>query len=334
MASISRGIAGTVAFSAIMAVAGGHAFAQRARLSPECREPIRAQCAYGGDRRACIIRVMQTLSDACRKQISAAAASRAPRAQGLSEFAYGTDPAQQLDVKRAATSAPAPLLVFIHGGGWSIGDKTQAVGAKADHFTARGFAFASLNYRLVPQATVEQQAADIAAAIAWLRAHAADHGINPDRIIVMGHSAGAHLAALVASDPSFLLAAGVPFTALKGAVLLDGAGYDVPTQMVSPKNLVGGMYSAAFGTNPARQKALSPLYHAAAPNAAAWLILPVAARSDSTAKSQALAAALNRNGTRATVTPVPDSSHSQLNHKLGTVGDFATAQVDAFLAAI
>ncbi len=334
MASISRGVTGLVSFGAIMAVAGGHALAQRAQLSSECREPIRAQCAFGGDRRACVVRVMQTLSDDCRKQISAAAGSRAPRAQGLSEFAYGTDPAQKLDFKRAATSAPAPLLVFIHGGGWSIGDKSLAIGAKADHFIARGFAFASLNYRLVPKATVEQQAADVAAAIAWLRAHAAEQGIDPGRIVVMGHSAGAHLAALVASDPSFLVAAKVPFAALKGAVLLDGAGYDVPAQMTSPRNIVGGMYSAAFGTDPARQKALSPFYHAAAPNAAAWLILPVAKRSDSTAQSQVLAAALNRSGSRATVTPIPDSSHAQLNENLGTAGDFATAQVDAFLAAL
>ena len=332
MAKISRGLAGAVAFGAMLTVAGGHALAQRMALSPECRAPIRDQCAAASDRRSCIIRVLQTLPDDCRKQMSAGVA--APRAPGMVEHAYGRDPLQKLDLKRAAGAGAAPLIVFIHGGGWSIGDKGQAVGAKADHFAGMGFAFASLNYRLVPAASVEQQAADIAAGIAWLRANAAAHGIDPDRIVVMGHSAGAHLAALVASDPAFLAAAKVPFSALKGAVLLDGAGYDVATQMASPVNRVGTMYGAAFGTDPARHRRLSPLHHAAAPNAPKWLILAVAQRADSTAQGTALAAALTRAGAAARVVGVPDSSHAMLNRQLGTAGDFATSQIDAFLGAL
>ena len=100
--------------------------------------------------------------------------------------------------------------MFVHGGGWSIGDKRTGAGVKAAHFTAQGWAFASVNYRLVPGATVEQQANDIASAIAFARIHAAENGLDPDRIVVMGHSAGAHLAALVGTDPRYLKAAGVP----------------------------------------------------------------------------------------------------------------------------
>lgn len=330
----SRGWVGALAFGAILSVAGGHAFAQRGALAPECRQPLREQCAGASDRRSCVMRVMQTLPDECRKQVSATAAARSPRAEGMVEHAYGRDALQKLDLKRVASPTPAPLIVFIHGGGWSIGDKGHAIGAKAQHFSARGFAFASVNYRLVPSATVEQQAGDVAAAIGWLSANAGAQGIDPSRIVLIGHSAGAHLAALVASDPSYLAAARVPFASLKGAVLLDGAGYDVAAQMASPVNRVRPMYRAAFGPDPARHKALSPLTHAAAPNAPRWLVLAVAQRADSTAQGDALAAALNRAGSKAQVIRVAGTNHGKLNRNLGTEGDEATAKVDAFLASL
>lgn len=334
MARISRSWVGASALGTIMTIAGGHALAQRAQISPECRQPIREQCAGASDRRSCIARAMQSLSDDCRKQISRAAAAETPPAQGMVEHSYGTDPLQKLDLRRAAGAGRAPLIVFIHGGGWSIGDKSNAIAAKADHFSARGLAFASLNYRLVPAATVEQQAGDIASAIAWLTGHAADQGIDSGRIIIMGHSAGAHLAALVASDPSYLTAVKVPFAAVKGAVLLDGAAYDVAVQAANPRNRVADMYAAAFGKNPARHRRLSPLHHAAAPNAPSWLILAIAERRDSSAQGQALAAALTRAGAKALMVHVPNSSHGKLNRQLGAAGDFATNTVDAFLSGL
>ena len=250
------------------------------------------------------------------------------------ELAYGADPAQKLDLARPVLNRQVALIVFVHGGGWASGDKTQATGAKAVHFNQRGWAFASVNYRLVPTATVEQQAADVASALAYLRSHAVERGIDPRRIVLIGHSSGAHLAALVASDPRYLAPAKVPMSAIRGVVLLDGAGYDVARQMASPVNRVAAMYSAAFGTDPARHKRLSPIAHSAAPNAANWLLLAVAQRADSTAQSEAFAAALVKAGSAARVVRIKDSSHARLNHQLGIAGDAATAEVDAFLAAL
>jgi acetyl esterase/lipase len=228
--------------------------------------------------------------------------------------------------------AKAPVLLFIHGGGWSIGDKAHAAGSKARWANAKGWAFASANYRLVPQATVESQAADIASAIAWLRSNAAKEGLDPDRIVLMGHSAGAHLAALVGTDPQYLKAAGVPMSAIKGVVLLDGAGYDIAQQAAAPHNPVKSRYDAAFGADPKRQAALSPTRQAAAPNVSRWLILPIERRADSQAQSKGLADALNRAGASASVVAVPDESHGSLNKGLGEAGDFATEQVEGFLA--
>src|SRR4029450_12833743 len=186
-------------------------------------------------------------SDPCRKIIGERAAANYSPVPGTVEHVYGTDPKQRLGLGKPASIAKAPVLLFIHGGGWSIGDKAHAAPDKARWANSKGWAFASANYRLVPQATVEQQAADVASAIAWLRANAAREGLDPNRIVLMGHSAGAHLVALVGTDPHYLKAAGVPMGAVKGVVLLDGAGYDVPAQASAEMNIVKPMDEGAVG---------------------------------------------------------------------------------------
>jgi acetyl esterase/lipase len=314
---------------------GGIALAQRERLPAECRKEIIQLCrgAEGGFRQ-CLMTAMPKLSDPCRKAIGERAAEAYPPAPGTVEHNYGTDPRQRLDLVKPAGVAKAPVLLFVHGGGWSIGDKAHAAPEKARWANAMGWAFASTNYRLVPQATVEQQAADVAGAVAWLRANAAREGLDADRIVLMGHSAGAHLVALVGTDPQYLSAAGVPMGAVKGVVLLDGAGYDVPTQASAEMNIVKPMYEAAFSKDPKRQAALSPTRHAAAPNVARWLILPIERRQDSQAQSKGLADALSRAGASAAVVAVPDESHGSLNKGLGVAGDFATERVERFLVGV
>lgn len=334
MTGISRGLTGAIGLGAMTLVAAASALAQRGQLPAECREQLMTQCAQAGDRRACIRKALPGLSDQCRKPISARRTDSQPLPAGMIELAYGTDKLQKLDLIIPAGNKRPPLVLFIHGGGWSIGDKRQSIGAKAAHFTSIGYAFASANYRLVPQATVEQQAADIAAAIAMLRGNAAKSNYDPDRIVLMGHSAGAHLAALVGTDPSYLAAAKVPLGAVGGVILLDGAGYDVARQAADPNNQVSAMYDAAFGKDPARQARLSPTRHAAAPNVGSWLILPIERRADSTAQSQALAARLTTARATASVIAVLGESHGSLNQGIGEAGDFATARIDAFLAAL
>ena len=248
------------------------------------------------------------------------------------EIAYGTAQLQKLDFYKGAGDA-APLVVFVHGGGWQRGDKGNATGAeKIAHFTGRGFAFASVNYRLVPGATVEQQAQDVADSLAYLAGHARALGVDPRKIVVMGHSAGAHLAALVATDPAYLRKAGWGLDRLAGVVLLDGAAYDVPAQMADGPRIMG----AAFGRDPARQRALSPTLQAAAPNARDFLILHVA-RADGTRQSEALGRALEAAGARVTVQGFAGQGlrgHMEINRALGDPGYPATAVVDRWIDAV
>lgn len=324
-----------IAMLGLSALGASHgAWGQRARLPEECRTPELRQCVAAGREgmRECVTRVLPSLPDTCRKPISERAAARGGALPASTrELSYGADARQALDLTPVPGVGKAPLLFFVHGGGWAIGDKRGAAGEKAGFATGQGYAFASANYRLVPQARVEDQLADLAAAIAFARAQP---GVDPDRIVLMGHSAGAHLAAMLGSDPTWLAQAKVPMASIRGVVLLDGAGYDVGKQIADAGNRARGMYDQAFGSDPRRHAALSPLTHAAAPNAARWLILPVASRPDSNAQSKALADALRRAGAAVTLSPQPGKTHASLNRELGRAGDPATAEVARFLTAV
>jgi acetyl esterase/lipase len=256
------------------------------------------------------------------------AAQRTPYPDGTTEIAYGADPRQRLDFT-PATGRRAPLFIFIHGGGWTFGDKRMA-GHMAAHFHGLGYAFASLNYRLVPDADPAQQAEDVAAAVARLVRDADRLGIDPDRLILSGHSAGAHLAALVGTDPGYLGAHRLPISTLRGIVLFDGAGYDVPAQMARGGPFLRRLYARAFGDEPAVQARVSPTLQAAAPNAGRFLILHIASRpDDSGAQSRRLAEALRAAGTPAEVVSV-DNSHAEIFRTFGQPGHVATARTDAF----
>lgn len=251
----------------------------------------------------------------------------APAFAQTSERVYGPDPRQRLDFTPAVARG-APLVLFIHGGAWSFGDKRMAA-HMARHYHARGCAFAAINYRLVPNATVEQQAEDVAAALASLRRDADRLGIAPNRIILIGHSAGAHLAALVGTDPRYLAAHAIPFEAINGVILLDGAGYDVPRQIAAAGPLLRRMYLNAFGTNEATQRRLSPIVHAASPNAGAFAIIYSSRRADSAAQAQAFYEALRRGRSSANLWGV-DSSHREIFRQFGDPGHEATRFADSF----
>lgn len=258
------------------------------------------------------------------------------QARDAQTIGYGSDKAQRLDLHRADGSRAAPLILFVHGGGWTNGSKDNATGRhKAPHYTTLGYNFATIDYRLVPDATVEQQAQDVADALKHLLDRARPLGIDGNKVVLMGHSAGAHLVALVASDPQYLRRAGLSHGDVDGVILLDGAAYDVATQMEQARlPLLKRRYDAAFGKDPARQRALSPIHHSAAPNVPAWLILHVD-RSDGREQSQGLAQALHRAGADAELQRIAGKGmrgHAEINRSLGDPDYEATAVVDRWLA--
>lgn len=259
-------------------------------------------------------------------------------AAGPQTIAYGSDPSQTLRFTPSSQPGAAKgLVVFVHGGGWSRGSKENATGRwKAPHFTDQGYAFATMDYRLVPTVRVEDQAADVAAAIAKLRRDAKTLGFDSSRIVLMGHSAGAHLSALVGTDPSYLKSQGQDLTMLSGVVLIDGAAYDVTGQMRDAGRFMASRYDQAFGRDTARQRQLSPVVHAAAPNAPRFLILHID-RDDGTAQSKALADALTQAGTAVQLQGFSDRGllgHMRINRGLGDPDNPATAVVDTWISQI
>ena len=155
--------------------------------------------------------------------------------------AYGADPRQRLDVYTPASPAAgkgAPVLVFFYGGGWSSGDRSGYAFAGRS-MAAEGFVTVVPDYRLVPQVRFPAFVQDGAAAVAWARAHAAEYGGDPDRIVLMGHSAGAYIAAMLAMDTQWLAAAGAPPRTVKAWAGLAGPYDFLPFDVKSSQDAFG-----------------------------------------------------------------------------------------------
>lgn len=262
----------------------------------------------------------------------------APQPTQKQTMAYGQHSLQELDFYPPANgNRRAPLIVFVHGGGWKRGSKDNADGSwKAPHYTASGYAYASINYRLVPEATVEQQGADVAAALRFLLDRAGPLGIDRTRVVIMGHSAGAHLVALVGTDEQYLKGAGLSLRDIDGVLPIDGAAYDVAAQMKDGGRMMQDTYTQAFGTDPARQAALSPTLQAGAPNAASFLIIHVQ-RRDGVAQAKALQEALRKAGTPTERRDFPGTGltgHAEINRQLGNPDYAATPVVDDWLGRV
>ena len=153
---------------------------------------------------------------------------------------FGAHPRLKLDLyaPRAADGRARPIVVFIHGGSWRGGSK-DGYGFAGRAFAARGFLVAVPNYRLVPEVRYPAFVEDGAAAVRWLRTNAGRYGGDPDRIVLVGHSAGAYNAAMLALNERFL---GADRAAVRGWVGLAGPYSFLP--------LAGPITTAAFGGAP------------------------------------------------------------------------------------
>jgi acetyl esterase/lipase len=238
----------------------------------------------------------------------------------------------RLDVYSPGEGKDRPVVIWVHGGAWQIGDK-RMVQAKPKAFNEHGYVLVSVNYRFHPAVTYKEQAGDIAQAIRWVHDHARKHGGDPGRIFLMGHSAGAHLVALVGTDGRYLEKAGLKLGDLSGVIVLDGAGYDISwqiSQTLLPR--LRAMYTNIFTEDEATQKDASPITHVArGKGIPPFLILHVASRRDSKAQSEGLAAKLREAGVEVKVVPAEGKTHLTINRELGEPDDAPTKEVFEFL---
>jgi acetyl esterase/lipase len=237
---------------------------------------------------------------------------------------------RKLDIYHPERGKDLPVMIYVHGGGWTRGDK-KAVGQKVSLFCLEDYVFVSVNYRMLPETKVPAQAQDVAAAVAWVHDHAKDYGGNPDRLFLMGHSAGAHLVSLVATNETLLGNCGKDLSAIKGLIELDTAALDVPRLMQSAR----GMYPKVFGDDPEIHKLISPYEHVAPGKSIPPFLLVVADNNaGKIEQSNAMAKKLQEAGVRAEVIEAPDKTHGTLNQDLGEADDKITERVKRFLEAL
>lgn len=247
----------------------------------------------------------------------------------LKDIAYGEADAQKMDVYLPAHAEHATVILMVHGGGWRIGDKaaSQVVDNKASRWLAQGFIFISINYRMLPKADVLTQADDVARALAAAQSRAAGWGGDPAKFILMGHSAGAHLVALLSAAPARAQAQGAhPWL---GTVALDSAALDVVKIMQSRHYR---LYDKAFGKDETFWKSASP-FHVLNSAATPMLLVCSTTRKDKPCdQAEALAAKAAALGVRAAVSGQA-LSHKEVNQKLGLPGAY-TDTVERFMRSL
>jgi acetyl esterase/lipase len=248
---------------------------------------------------------------------------------------------QKLDIysPERAASEGLPVMFWIHGGGWQVGDKKD-VALKPKVFTERGFMFVSTNYRLLPDVTMDVLVRDVAKALSWVHQNIAKHGGDPQRIFVGGHSAGAQLAALLCTDERYLREEGVPFEILRGCVPVDGDTYDIPKIIMTAElrqTLYGGKmftfgHRQKFGNDPEKHVDFSAITHVAkGKHIPPFLLLYFSGNPDTGAQANLMAAALQKAGIPAKAYGKGDTNHRRLNNELGTPGEPATQELYQFL---
>jgi len=260
------------------------------------------------------------------------------------------DPARNmLDIylPEGASSEPRPFVLHIHGGGWRTGDKANpSMPDKATLFTGLGYGLVSINYRLSPttgdpdnpdpdRIRFPDHPDDVGEAIGWLDRNAAGYGLDPDRMILMGHSAGAHLASLVSTDPTYIERYGVDRRQILGAIPLDTGAFDIEQSVHgSDPDEPSLLFANAFGT-PA-ENAAAGLWQQASPLTWAdasdprhlFVVQTVASRIN---RQLTMASRLGQEAPSVVAVPL---NHNGINRAIGSPTDAtqATPSVTAFVA--
>lgn len=225
-----------------------------------------------------------------------------PARLAVSGASFGVDPRLKLDVWVPRNIRPGerlPVVVFFYGGGWVAGERGD-YGFAGRALAARGFIAVVPDYRLVPHVRFPAFVEDGAEAVRWVRDNIAEHGGDPQRIALSGHSAGAYIAAMLALDPTYLKRAGVDPRSVKAAALLSGP-YDFYPFTEQRSRAALGQWPRPLETQPV---------HFARKGAPPMLLMTGTADTVVRARnSQRLAARLREEGATAELKLYPGKSH-------------------------
>lgn len=246
---------------------------------------------------------------------------------------------QVLDIYTTEGAKDLPVVFWIHGGGWQAGDKSD-VQVKPEWFVDQGFVFVATNYRLLPQVEMHVIFEDVARSIGWVSRQASKYGGNSGKLFIMGHSAGAQLAALMCTDGRYLKPYGITLGSLKGCVPVDGDTYDIPAiiETAETRRRVHQQPQAKFGHRekfehtPEKHVEYSAVTHVQKGKAIPpFLILHVADHPDCSAQAQRLGSVLTAAQLTNKVYGARETNHRRINAELGTPDDPSTKELQEFL---
>ena len=244
---------------------------------------------------------------------------------GLKVDLHIPEGAQKAGLFGIARPARYPVIVYVHGGGWIKGDRAK-VYHLPEYARSRGYILASVDYRPVPRTNIDGQVADVVKGINWVRNNIAKQGGDPSKIVIMGHSAGSHLVALIAARKLG--------GRLAGVVANDVQAYD----LVAYEAMRGGMadvYRKAFGSNPANWIKWSPVTYVRKAGALPPFLV-MASRSDRPRRAQlsrAFVAELKRKGTKVSYFDGANYTHGTIASTIGKSSQVTTA-LDRFLQSV
>lgn len=222
------------------------------------------------------------------------------------------DPLKKLDIYMPEKSEKKfPVLIHFHGGGWRTGDKKMNR-KHGEFYAANGILFITVNYRLSPAVRHPAHIEDCVEAVNWVFKHLDELNGDPGRVFISGHSAGAHLVSLLATDPVYLKKYGISPSRLAGVIVVDTAGFDL-TPGKHPL-LFRSLVEKAFGADESVIRSASPLFRIdKATPYPAFLILMSAERPYAVQEAEEFAEKLKKAGGKAEVIPVRNHNHRQMN---------------------
>jgi arylformamidase len=257
-------------------------------------------------------------------------------------YTKNADKLQTLDVYSPSKAKSLPVVFWIHGGGWQGGDRSEMYD-KPKVINGKGFILVSTNYRLLPKVDMATLTRDVAKSIRWVHDHIAEHGGDPKRLLIMGHSAGAQLAALLCTDERYLKEEGLSFAIIMGCVPVDGDTYDIPAMIETAETRlrVHGLprpkfgHRIKFGNDPEKHKAFSAVTHVAKDKGIPpFFILYVAGHPDVSAQALRLGNVLKAADVPVTLFGAKETTHTKINADLGKSDDPATTALFAFVEKV
>ena len=265
---------------------------------------------------------MKTL---CTLLFASLFAAYSGHAQTLAYMAGANSP--ELDVYSFDGAENAPIMIYVHGGAWMIGDKRQ-VRDKPVFFNENGFVFVSVNYTLVPRGTVEQQMEEVDAAIGYIADNATRFGGNPNNISLMGHSAGAHLVVMAAVNPGPRARALLAKGALKTVISNDTIAFDMAAIAAAVGGRLPRLYRKPFSEDPTRWAALSPASYVMGARDLPRFLLTYSAQGNAEARALAVnrfAVLLRQAGAEVQVFDGAGYNHMQISRAVGVEADINAA---------